>query len=68
MAIAALLYPVLRTVRAASTNSILSVATVVGAGTRKSLKTRLDHEVLLLARAAERPVLGWGRWGRNRIF
>ncbi|OWK34160.1 hypothetical protein [Fimbriiglobus ruber] len=29
---------------------------------------RLDNENLLLARAKQSPLLGWGGWGRNRVF
>ena len=32
-----------------------------------SLETRLLHEQKLNERAMERPVFGWGGWGRNRI-
>ena len=31
-----------------------------------SLQYRIDAETLLLARAKQRPILGWGGWGRNR--
>jgi hypothetical protein len=33
-----------------------------------SLVFRFMNEDALLARALERPVFGWGSWGRNRIF
>ena len=33
-----------------------------------SLLFRLDNEDLLLARANERPLFGWGGWGRSHIF
>lgn len=33
-----------------------------------SLQFRFDNEQLLLGRAAQRPLLGWGSWGRNRVF
>lgn len=33
-----------------------------------SLKTRLDNEDILVAKALERPAFGWGRWGRNRVL
>src|SRR5262249_51122238 len=35
---------------------------------KSSLKTRFDDEKLLLARASERLLFGWGRWGRNRVY
>jgi hypothetical protein len=33
-----------------------------------SLEFRLDNEQILLQRALERPLFGWGGWGRNRVF
>jgi hypothetical protein len=33
-----------------------------------SLKFRLDQENALIERAMERPGLGWGGWGRSRLF
>lgn len=29
---------------------------------------RLDNENLLIARAQESPIFGWGGWGRNRVY
>lgn len=33
-----------------------------------SLQFRFDHENLLLDKANERPLFGWGSWGRNRVY
>ncbi len=33
-----------------------------------SLQYRIDAETLLIERAKERPIFGWGGWGRNRII
>ena len=33
-----------------------------------SFEFRLDNEDILMDRARERPILGWGGWGRNRVF
>lgn len=33
-----------------------------------SLQVRLDNEDLLAEKAWERPVFGWGGWGRNRVY
>lgn len=33
-----------------------------------SLKFRLDNEGILIDKAMERPVFGWGGWGRSRVF
>ncbi|MEM6611881.1 MAG: O-antigen ligase domain-containing protein [Cyanobacteria bacterium P01_C01_bin.72] len=34
----------------------------------ESLQYRFDNEELLKAKAQERIVLGWGGWGRNRVY
>ncbi len=34
----------------------------------QSFKFRLDHEETLLEKANEKPVLGWGSWGRNMVY
>ena len=34
----------------------------------RSLRERLEQEDVLRDRAWERPILGWGRWGRSRVF
>jgi hypothetical protein len=34
----------------------------------ESFEFRLVNEDLLLEKALERPMLGWGGWGRNRVF
>jgi len=33
-----------------------------------SFKTRLDNETMLTEKAMERPLFGWARWGRSRIY
>lgn len=33
-----------------------------------SLKFRLDNELILIDKAMERPLLGWGGWGRSRVY
>jgi hypothetical protein len=33
-----------------------------------SLKFRLDNENILVAKALERKMFGWGGWGRSRVF
>ncbi|MCA8960424.1 MAG: O-antigen ligase domain-containing protein [Planctomycetes bacterium] len=40
----------------------------VGAERLQSLQFRLDNESQLVAKAWQRPVFGWGRWGRSHVF
>jgi hypothetical protein len=37
-------------------------------GRGNSLAFRMQNEDLLIERALQRPILGWGGWGRNRVF
>lgn len=34
----------------------------------QSLEFRLDNEVKLKEKAHQRPIFGWGGWGRNRVY
>jgi hypothetical protein len=34
----------------------------------QSLEFRIDNEDMLVRKALERPWLGWGRWGRSRVY
>lgn len=42
-------------------------AAVISEPHAESLEFRLHHEDMLAARALERPVFGWGGWGRSRV-
>lgn len=64
----ALLYPVLRTADLVPTQAILDSVASISADRAGSLQTRFDSEQLLLDRAHERFVFGWGRYGRNRNY
>lgn len=44
------------------------VRTNVSEARGDSLWTRLDNEKRLVVKAQERPVFGWGGWGRSRIY
>ena len=63
-----LLYPALRGADLIPTDRIEAAAAVVSEERAASLRFRLDNEDILLARANERSLLGWGGWGRNRVF
>jgi hypothetical protein len=64
----ALAYPLLRAADVFPTNTIVNMASAVNEERGASLKTRFDQEDQLLARASERLMFGWGRYGRNRIY
>jgi hypothetical protein len=64
----ALMYPLLRSENLFPTNTFIEIASIINQDRADSLRTRFDHEDLLLARASERFTFGWGRYGRNRIY
>jgi hypothetical protein len=61
-------YPILRVTNVFPTNSFLEVAAAMSKERSESLKTRFDQEEQLLKHAWERVWVGWGRFGRNRVF
>jgi len=68
LAIVAVSYPLLRSQDLFPTNALVSAAESISTERAASLKYRFDNEDMLLARAFERPALGWGRYGRSRVY
>ncbi len=68
IALVVLLYPMLRGADLAPIGPAMEIARGIDPDRAESLAYRLSNEDLLLARAAARPLLGWGGWGRNRIY
>ena len=64
----ALTYPILRSQDLFPTKALVSAAEWISTERAASLKFRFDNEDMLLARAFERPTLGWGRYGRSRVY
>lgn len=63
-----LAYPALKTFHLVPEEDILAAAESVDQDRANSLRFRLDNENILIDRAMERPVFGWGTWGRNQIY
>ena len=63
-----LLYPVVRQSNVLPLERVVSLAAAVNEDRASSLVTRLENEDQLLARAAEKPLSGWGGWGRARVY
>jgi hypothetical protein len=61
-------YPLLRAADLVPTEVMIDAAKLVDEERGDSLKTRFDQEQQLLERASSRPLFGWGRFGRNRIY
>jgi len=68
VAMTVLAYPALRGSGWISTQTVASVTGSVGTERQGSLNFRMENEDALLKKASQRPYLGWGTWGRNRIY
>lgn len=61
------LYPALRTADVIPLGAVKSVSDLVSVERSESFQMRINNEQNLLARANEKPLIGWGTWGRGRI-
>jgi hypothetical protein len=64
----ALIYPALRSFDLFPTQTLVQMARSVSDERSRSLEFRFVNEDKLLDRAFERPIFGWSRYGRNRVF
>jgi hypothetical protein len=63
-----LLYPLLRSQDLFPTSALVSASEYVSGDRANSLQFRFDNEDDLLAKASQRPLFGWGGWGRNKVY
>jgi hypothetical protein len=68
MAIAAMSYPALRASALFPTESLVNTASMVSEERALSLSIRFANEELVLTKAAERPLFGWGTYARWRTY
>ena len=68
LAMIAVLFPLLRGADLVPVDAMLAQAERVDPERARSLAFRFDNEAQLLAHANERPLFGWGGWGRNRLY
>ena len=61
-------YPALRGAGLIPINSIAKISAEFSTDRAASLQTRIDNEEMLLQKTDEKPVFGWGTWGRGRIY
>jgi hypothetical protein len=61
-------YPALREAGLIPVDTMLAIAYDISPERAYSLQFRFDNEEKLLARAAEKPLFGWGGYGRNLIM
>lgn len=65
---AVLLYPMLRSVDLVPTERIVSVVRGIDDERSRSLQYRINNENILLEKANQRPIFGWGGWARARVY
>lgn len=61
-------YPIFRSTGLMPVEEISAAAALISERRALSLNFRLVNEDIALARALEKPVTGWGRWGRNQVY
>lgn len=66
-AVLAVTWPMLRNLGAIPIDWILAQAEWIDPDRAQSLGFRFDNENRLLERAGEKPLFGWGGWGRNLV-
>jgi hypothetical protein len=64
----ALLYPLLRAEAIFPNKLLVDIAKEVNEERAGSLQTRFEQEQQLLDRSSQRPIFGWGRYGRSRVY
>ncbi len=67
LAMIACLYPILKTIGIVPVEAILAQAESISPDRARSLSFRFFNEDILAARAFEKPLFGWGIWGRNHL-
>ncbi|MEM6635705.1 MAG: hypothetical protein AAF667_07410 [Pseudomonadota bacterium] len=65
---AVLVFPMLRNLGWIPLDWFVNIAERISLTRALSLKFRLSSEDLLLEKAQDRPLLGWGGWGRSLVF
>jgi hypothetical protein len=68
LALVVLAYPALRSTGAFPTATLVDLSARVAQDRAESLGQRFWHEDRLVKKAGERPLFGWGGFGRNRIY
>ncbi|MGE4325706.1 MAG: hypothetical protein AB7E21_06285 [Pseudodonghicola sp.] len=68
LAATAVLYPMLRNAGLIPLDSILAWASDISQERAASLLYRINNEEILLARAHDKLLFGWGGWGRNLML
>lgn len=68
LATIALIYPLLQFMQVFPTRQLVDLSARLSQERAASLDFRFRNETLLLDKAAQRPLFGWGVFGRNRVY
>lgn len=68
LAVIALVYPLAKVNQWVPEDQIVALAGRMGEDRAHTLQFRFDNENVLVARAVEKPLFGWGLWGRNHVY
>lgn len=68
MSVFFLAYPQVRATGLLPTDVLVGPAEKLAPAKAGSLRYRLENEEILIAKAMERPIFGWGPWGRARVY
>ena len=68
LAVMALVYPAAKGLHLVPQGKLMQIAGEIDEERAASLKFRFDNESILLDRASEKPLFGWGMWGRNHVL
>jgi hypothetical protein len=68
VAVTVLAYPLLRGADIVPVQAMADQIAAVNEERAASLQTRIDNEGSLLVKANQRPLFGWGSFGRNRVY
>lgn len=68
LAFVALAYPVLKGADLVPQEAMLAQAGNIDDDRANSLRFRFQQETILMDRATEKPLFGWGLWGRNHLW
>ena len=68
IALLILVYPTMRMTNLVPTDRIVAMAESINPARALSLNYRFENETLIMDHVRERPLLGWGGYGRNRVY
>src|SRR6056297_1638072 len=63
-----LLFPLARSAGVVPVDTVLKIAATIDEQRAQSFQFRVDNEDILLEKAMQKPIAGWGSWGRGRVY